>query len=118
MASPSCSATATNCHTAPPRTAPSDRTRPRPTTTTGRPRPAAPGPSGPDAADTPGFTGGSFFPGRFYDHPCPIALAGGRNLKAAASDPPAGSPADNGGINKVPGDWHETMSTHWFHDHM
>ncbi|HST77779.1 MAG TPA: multicopper oxidase domain-containing protein, partial [Verrucomicrobiae bacterium] len=25
---------------------------------------------------------------------------------------------DAGGIDKVPGDWHETMSTHWFHDHM
>ena len=24
-------------------------------------------------------------------------------------------PAD---VTKVPGDWHETMSTHWFHDHM
>src|SRR5262249_57723963 len=30
----------------------------------------------------------------------------------------AGGPADNGGIDKIPGDWHETMSTHWFHDHM
>src|SRR5438445_344144 len=36
----------------------------------------------------------------------------------AATDPRAGGPADNGGINKVPGDWRETMSTHWFHDHM
>ena len=27
-------------------------------------------------------------------------------------------PMTAGGINKVPGDWHETMSTHWFHDHM
>ena len=25
---------------------------------------------------------------------------------------------DNGGRINVPGDWHETMSTHWFHDHM
>src|SRR4030095_13091336 len=25
---------------------------------------------------------------------------------------------DHGGLTKVPGDWHETMSTHWFHDHM
>ena len=32
--------------------------------------------------------------------------------------PGAGSPTDAGGIIKVPGDWHETMSTHWFHDHM
>jgi predicted transposase YbfD/YdcC len=22
------------------------------------------------------------------------------------------------GIVKVPGDWRETMSSHWFHDHM
>src|SRR5262249_5040670 len=37
---------------------------------------------------------------------------------ATATDPRAGGPDDNGGIVKVPGDWHETMSTHWFHDHM
>jgi len=30
----------------------------------------------------------------------------------------ASSPADSGGLVKVPGDWHETMSTHWFQDHM
>jgi FtsP/CotA-like multicopper oxidase with cupredoxin domain len=28
------------------------------------------------------------------------------------------TPNDNGGVDKVPGDWRETMSTHWFHDHM
>jgi FtsP/CotA-like multicopper oxidase with cupredoxin domain len=35
-----------------------------------------------------------------------------------ATDPRAGGPDDSGGINKIPGDWRETMSTHWFHDHM
>src|SRR6185436_7598626 len=30
----------------------------------------------------------------------------------------ASSPMDDGGLMRVPGDWHETMSTHWFHDHM
>ena len=35
-----------------------------------------------------------------------------------ATEPKAGAPDDNGGINNVPGDWRETMSTHWFHDHM
>jgi FtsP/CotA-like multicopper oxidase with cupredoxin domain len=30
----------------------------------------------------------------------------------------ASTPNDNGGLIKIPGDWHETMSTHWFHDHM
>jgi hypothetical protein len=39
-------------------------------------------------------------------------------INTGATDPRAGSPDDSGGINKVPGDWHETMSTHWFHDHM
>ena len=39
-------------------------------------------------------------------------------INTDATDPRAGSPDDSGGINNVPGDWHETMSTHWFHDHM
>ncbi len=30
----------------------------------------------------------------------------------------AGAPDGRGGIRKIPGDWRETMSTHWFHDHM
>jgi len=74
--------------------------------------------NGHHGAENDGFTGAYFFPGQFYDYHYPIVLAGWRNFNAAASDPRAGSPADNGGINKVPGDWHETMSTHWFHDHM
>ena len=44
-----------------------------------------------------------------------------RDSAASIPEPPIRGralPADNGGINKVPGDWHETMSTHWFHDHM
>ena len=38
--------------------------------------------------------------------------------KHRCDDPRAGSPDDSGGINNIAGDWHETMSTHWFHDHM
>jgi FtsP/CotA-like multicopper oxidase with cupredoxin domain len=45
-------------------------------------------------------------------------LAGHKTINTTATDPRAGSPNDAGGITKVPGDWHETMSTHWFHDHM
>src|SRR5204863_401417 len=30
----------------------------------------------------------------------------------------ASTPDGGGGLINVPGDWHETMSTHWFHDHM
>jgi len=74
--------------------------------------------NGHHGAENDGFTGAYFFPGQFYDYHYPIVLAGWRSINTTASDPRAGSPADNGGINKVPGDWHETMSTHWFHDHM
>jgi len=69
-------------------------------------------------AENDGFTGAYFFPGQFYDYHWPIVLAGFRTINTAATDPRAGSPADSGGITKIPGDWHETMSTHWFHDHM
>src|SRR5436190_5879677 len=74
--------------------------------------------NGHHGAENDGFTGAFFFPGQFYDYHYPIVLAGWRNINTAATDARAGGPADSGGINKVPGDWHETMSTHWFHDHM
>src|SRR5262252_8678851 len=74
--------------------------------------------NGHHGAENDGFTGAFFFPGQFYDYHWPIVLAGWRTINADATDPRASSPADNGGINKVAGDWRETMSTHWFHDHM
>ncbi len=75
--------------------------------------------NGHHGAENDGFTGAYFFPNQFYDYHWPIVLAGiFSGVNQDATDPKAGSPADNGGINKVPGDWHETMSTHWFHDHM
>jgi len=74
--------------------------------------------NGHHGAENDGFTGAFFYPGQFYDYHWPIVLAGFRTINTAATDPKAGSPTDAGGILKVPGDWHETMSTHWFHDHM
>jgi len=74
--------------------------------------------NGHHGAENDGYTGAFFFPGQFYDYHWPIILAGHDTINPDATDPRAGSPDDNGGINKVPGDWHETMSTHWFHDHM
>jgi FtsP/CotA-like multicopper oxidase with cupredoxin domain len=74
--------------------------------------------NGHHGAENDGFTGAYFFPGQFYDYHWPIVLAGFSTINTTATDPRAGSPADNGGINKVAGDWRETMSTHWFHDHM
>jgi len=74
--------------------------------------------NGHHGAENDGFTGAYFFPGQFYDYHWPIVLGGHFSFNTDATDPLASSPADNGGLNKVPGDWHETMSTHWFHDHM
>jgi hypothetical protein len=30
----------------------------------------------------------------------------------------AATPDGHGGTIKIPGNWRETMSTHWFHEHM
>ncbi len=74
--------------------------------------------NGHHGAENDGFTGAYFFPGQFYDYHYPIVLAGLGTINTYATDPRAGGPDDSGGIIKVPGDWRETMSTHWFHDHM
>jgi len=74
--------------------------------------------NGHHGAENDGFTGAYFYPGQFYDYHYPIALAGINTINTAATDPRAGAPDGSGGIIRIPGDWHETMSTHWFHDHM
>ena len=74
--------------------------------------------NGHHGAENDGFTGAFFFPGQFYDYHWPIVLAGFTTINKDATDPKAGTPTDGGGIELIPGDWHETMSTHWFHDHM
>jgi FtsP/CotA-like multicopper oxidase with cupredoxin domain len=74
--------------------------------------------NGHHGAENDGFTGAYFYPNQFYDYFYPVVLAGFTTINTNATDPRAGSPDGSGGINKIPGDWHETMSTHWFHDHM
>ena len=74
--------------------------------------------NGHHGAENDGFTGAFFFPGQFYDYHYPILLAGFSSMNTAATDRMASSPTDAGGLTQVAGDWHETMSTHWFHDHM
>jgi len=74
--------------------------------------------NGHHGAENDGFTGAYFYPGQFYDYHYPIVHAGLSSINTDATDPRCGSPDGSGGITKLPGDWHETMSTHWFHDHM
>ncbi|MEW5852864.1 MAG: Ig-like domain-containing protein [Myxococcota bacterium] len=78
--------------------------------------------------ESDGFAGAYFFPGEFYDYRWPMILAGYDTINTTASDPRAGAPlcvdprpgfcTTPGAIRNVRGDWRETMSTHWFHDHM
>ncbi|MCY1502498.1 Cell division protein FtsP [compost metagenome] len=74
--------------------------------------------NGHHGAENDGFTGAYFFPGQFYDYHYPIVHGGYYSINQGATDPRCGSPNDAGGVDRVAGDYHETMSTHWFHDHM
>ncbi|MCY7301408.1 MAG: multicopper oxidase domain-containing protein, partial [Ilumatobacteraceae bacterium] len=74
--------------------------------------------NGHHGAENDGFTGAFFFPGQFYDYHWPLVLAGFTTINTAATDIRAGSPNGSGGITRIPGDYTETMGTHWFHDHM
>ncbi len=74
--------------------------------------------NGHNPAESDGYTNAFFFPGQFYDYRWPMALAGHDSINTGADDPRAGAPNGRGGIHRIPGDWRETMSTHWFHDHM
>jgi FtsP/CotA-like multicopper oxidase with cupredoxin domain len=74
--------------------------------------------NGHHGAENDGFTGAFFFPGQFYDYHWPIVLAGHFSVNTQAQDRRASTPNGSGGLTNVPGDWRETMSTHWFHDHM
>ncbi|WP_309675531.1 multicopper oxidase domain-containing protein [Pseudomonas sp.] len=86
-------------------------------------------------AESDGYTNAFFFPGQFYDYRWPIQLAGYDSINTKAEDPRAAFPCSpgetlwtndltpgrktcNNGTIKIRGDWRETMSTHWFHDHM
>lgn len=74
--------------------------------------------NGHNPAESDGYMHAYFYPGQFYDYHWPMVLAGHDNINTGAQDHRTGAPDDHGGITYVPGDWRETMSTHWFHDHM
>ncbi len=91
--------------------------------------------NGHSPAESDGYMNAFFFPGQFYDYRWPIQLAGYDTINTTASDPRAAFPCAPGetlwvndatpglktckqGRIQIRGDWRETMSTHWFHDHM
>jgi manganese oxidase len=99
--------------------------------------------NGHSPGESDGVAGAFFFPGEFYDYLWPVQYAGFSNnnnsagaINFAATEPKAAMPCEAGeafpvlvngvlttrsctnGTIMLPGDWRETMSTHWFHDHM
>jgi len=74
--------------------------------------------NGHNPAESDGFAGAFFYPGQFYDYRWPMQLAGRDTVNTNATDPRAGTPDGRGGTLKIPGDYREVESTHWFHDHM
>jgi manganese oxidase len=92
--------------------------------------------NGHNPAESDGYANAFFFPGQFYDYRWPLQLAGYDTINTTAEDPRAAMPCEpgetifvndlepgyktcdaNGRIN-LRGDYRETQSTLWFHDHM
>jgi FtsP/CotA-like multicopper oxidase with cupredoxin domain len=91
--------------------------------------------NGHNPAESDGYTNAFFYSGQFYDYRWPVQLAGYDTINTIATDPRAafpcaaaetlfvndanpGAKSCSDGSIPVRGDWRETMSTHWFHDHM
>ena len=76
--------------------------------------------NGHNPSESDGYAGAFFYPGQFYDYHWPMILAGHDTINIHAADDRAAVPdeAVPGGTRRVRGDYRETMSTHWFHDHM
>ena len=85
--------------------------------------------NGHNPAESDGFAGAYFYPGQFFDYRWPMVLAGHDTINTGATDKRAALPCSDGevvngilcpasGSIPVPGDYRETMSTHWSHDHM
>lgn len=92
--------------------------------------------NGPNSGVSDGFAQSFFFPGEYYDYFYTMTLAAYTHENTDAIHPKAATPmewqrdendeivTDENGRpipqenRKIPGNWKETMSTHWFHDHM
>ena len=72
--------------------------------------------NGHNPAESDGFAGAYFYPGQYYDYRWPLILSGYGRVNTDYLDPRSGFP-DVDGDATHPGDWQETLSTLWFHDH-
>ena len=67
--------------------------------------------------ESDGYPGAYFFPGQYYDYRYPFVLSGHDRWNTDRSDKKSSTPDGNSGTINISGDWKETLSTLWFHDH-
>ena len=67
--------------------------------------------------ESDGYPGAYFFPGQYYDYRWPLILSAHGRVNTDFLDFKSGTPDDAGGNRNVPGDYRETLSSLWFHDH-
>ena len=73
--------------------------------------------NGHSPAESDGYAHAFFYPGQYYDYHWPMILAGHDSINRL----PSGRLALRTimvALTPFAANWRETMSTHWFHDHM
>ena len=73
--------------------------------------------NGHNPAESDGFPGAYFYPGQYYDYRYPMILSANDRVNTDYSNWRTTTPDGYGGDTKIKGDYRETLSTLWFHDH-
>ena len=73
--------------------------------------------NGHNPAESDGYPGAYFYPGQYYDYRYPMILSGHGRVNYDLLNWRTTTPDGYGGDARVPGDYQETLSTLWFHDH-
>ena len=73
--------------------------------------------NGHNPGESDGFPGAYFYPGQYYDYRWPFVLSGHDRVNSDILDRRSSAPDGAGGLINIPGDYQETISTQWFHDH-
>ena len=72
--------------------------------------------NGHNPGESDGYPGAYFYPGQYYDYRYPLVLSGHDRVNTDKSSWRTTTP-EGLGDRRTAGDFHETLSTLWFHDH-
>jgi len=73
--------------------------------------------NGHSPGESDGYPGAYFYPGQYYDYRYPFILSGHDRVNTDRASWRTTTPDGLGGDTRIAGDFHETLSTLWFHDH-